>query len=537
MPVVVGIVINTGLGALIAYMRIPSIVATLGMLSILKGGLISLTGGTWISGMPPEFFIAQARLFGIPAPVYFMVILTVIVAFWMRYSATGRSIYAVGGNAEAARASGLSPERTCVLVFALHGLFAGIAALLFATQLQVIQSTVPPNLELTVITAAVIGGVSILGGTGTVIGSTLAAILFACIGSALIFLNVSAYWLRAVLGLLILATVLADMARRQRRSRSMSAYLRSLLLRHETILGLLLIATLMILSLQSDRFFTADNLLNQGRLMAEVGLVALAMTFVIVTGGIDLSVGSILGLVAILLGVFWQNLGIPLPLAMILGILVGGVAGLFNGLIITRFGVPPLIATLATLALYRGLAEGISQARSVRGYPDWFFMLGQGEFLGVPVQLWIFAILAGAAAVVLGLSTFGRSTYAIGSNAIASRFSGLRVDRTLLFIYTASGMVAGLAAVIFVSRVSTTRSDMGTGLELDVITAVVLGGTSIFGGRGTIIGTLLGLVLMQALKNGLALAGVKGDGTIVVIGAVLIGTILLSNIFRKDADG
>lgn len=215
-PVLAGIVINTLLGALIAYMRVPSIVASLGMLSILKGGLISATGGTWITGMPPGFFIAQARLFGIPAPVYFMVVLTIIMAFWMRYSATGRSLYAVGGNPEAARASGLNPERTCVFVFALHGFFAGIAALLFATQLQVIQSTVPPNLELTVITAAVIGGVSILGGTGTVIGSTLAAILFACIGSALIFLNVSAYWLRAVLGLLILATVLADMARRRR---------------------------------------------------------------------------------------------------------------------------------------------------------------------------------------------------------------------------------------------------------------------------------------------------------------------------------
>ncbi|HTN96182.1 MAG TPA: ABC transporter permease [Nordella sp.] len=214
-PVLVGIAINTCLGALIAYMRIPSIVATLGMLSILKGGLISATGGTWITGMPEGFFIAQGRLFGIPAPVYFMVVLTIVVALWMRYSATGRSLYAVGGNTEAARASGLNPERTCVLVFALHGFFAGIAALLFATQLQVIQSTVPPNLELTVITAAVIGGVSILGGTGTVIGSTLAAILFACIGSALIFLNVSAYWLRAVLGLLILATVLADMARRR----------------------------------------------------------------------------------------------------------------------------------------------------------------------------------------------------------------------------------------------------------------------------------------------------------------------------------
>jgi ribose/xylose/arabinose/galactoside ABC-type transport system permease subunit len=215
-PVLVGVVVNTFVGALIAYAKIPSIVVTLGMLSILKGGLISVTGGTWITNMPPEFFIAQARLFGIPAPVYFMVILTVLMAFWMRYASLGRAIYAVGGNLEAARTSGLYPERVCMLAFAMHGFFAGIAALLFATQLQVIQSTVPPNLELTVITAAVIGGVSILGGTGTVIGSTLAAILFACIASALVFLNVSAYWLRAVLGLLILATVLADMARRRR---------------------------------------------------------------------------------------------------------------------------------------------------------------------------------------------------------------------------------------------------------------------------------------------------------------------------------
>jgi rhamnose transport system permease protein len=317
----------------------------------------------------------------------------------------------------------------------------------------------------------------------------------------------------------------------------MSQSLRNLLFRHETILGGLLILALIMLAFQSDRFFTPENLLNQGRLMAEVGLVALAMTFVIVTGGIDLSVGSILGLVAILLGVFWQNIGLPLPLAMLLGVAAGGLAGFVNGLIITRFGVPPLIATLATLALYRGLAEGISQARSVRGYPDWFYVLGQGEFLGVPVQLWIFGLCALVAAIILGLSTFGRETYAIGSNAVASRFSGLRVDRALLLIYTASGLIAGLAAVIFVSRVSTTRSDMGTGLELDVITAVVLGGTSIFGGRGTIIGTLLGLALMQTLKNGLALAGVKGDGTIVVIGAVLILTILISNMFSKDADG
>src|SRR6267378_1278892 len=277
------------------------------------------------------------------------------------------------------------------------------------------------------------------------------------------------------------------------------------LLRHETILAVLVVVALVVLAAQSERFFTADNLLNQGRLMAEVGLVALTMTFVIVTGGIDLSVGSMLGLSAILVGVFWKNVGLALPVAMVLAVGAGGLAGLVNGLIITRFKVPPLIATLATLALYRGLAEGISQSRSVRGYPEWFYVLGQGE--------------------------------AAGANEIAARFAGVAVDRTRLLVYTASGLMSGLAAVIFVSRVSTTRSDMGTGLELDVITAVVLGGTSIFGGKGTIMGTVLGLALIQALRSGLSLAGVKGDGTIVVIGLVLIGAILVSNLFGRDGDG
>jgi rhamnose transport system permease protein len=301
------------------------------------------------------------------------------------------------------------------------------------------------------------------------------------------------------------------------------------LLRHETILAALVVVALFVLALQSDKFFTVDNLLNQGRLMTEVGLIAIVMTFVIVTGGIDLSVGSILGMSAILLGVFWKNLGLPLELAMLLTLGVGTLAGFVNGLIITRFKFPPLIATLGTLALYRGIAEGVSEARSVRGYPDWFYVLGQGQFLGVPTQLWLFLAATIIAAIVLGMTTWGRATYAIGSNETAARFSGLRVDWIKIAIYSASGFAAALAAVIFVSRVSTTRSDMGTGIELDAITAVVLGGTSIFGGRGTIVGTVLGLVLIQALKNGLSLAGVKSDGTIVLIGAVLILTILVSN--------
>jgi ribose/xylose/arabinose/galactoside ABC-type transport system permease subunit len=218
-PIIVSIAFTTLMGAMVAYLRIPSIVVSLGFLSILKGGLISVTGGAWINRLPEGFHLAQMQPFGIPMPIYFMVILTIGAAAWMRFSATGRSIYAVGGNPEAARLSGISKERTIVKVFAIHGFFVGIAAILFATQLSIIQSTVPPNLELTIITASVVGGVSILGGTGTVVGSTLAAILIAAIGSSLIFINVSPYWLRAVQGVLILLTVLADLWRRHRQRR------------------------------------------------------------------------------------------------------------------------------------------------------------------------------------------------------------------------------------------------------------------------------------------------------------------------------
>ncbi len=218
-PLVFGAMATALMGFLVAYLRIPAIVVTLGMLSILKGGLISVTGGAWISDLPEGYALAQMRPAGIPMPIWFMVVLTAAAAVWMRYSATGRAIYAVGGNAEAARLSGISRRRTIMTVFIIHGVFVGIASVLFATQLSVIQSTVPPNLELTIITASVVGGVSILGGTGTVIGSTLAAILLAAIGSALIFVNLSPYWLRAVQGILILATVLADLMRRRRQAR------------------------------------------------------------------------------------------------------------------------------------------------------------------------------------------------------------------------------------------------------------------------------------------------------------------------------
>lgn len=214
-PVVMGVIVHAFIGVLVAYGRIPSIVVTLGMLSILKGGLIGVTGGAWLSNLPPDFLIAQFQLFGMPSTVWFMIVLTLATALWMRCSPLGRAFYAVGSNTEAAQVAGIRTAPTIVLAFAMHGGFAGAAAVLFATQMQVIQATAPVNLELTIIAAAVVGGVSILGGSGLVVGATLAAILFATINSSLIFLDVSAHWLRATQALLILGTVLVDLAHRR----------------------------------------------------------------------------------------------------------------------------------------------------------------------------------------------------------------------------------------------------------------------------------------------------------------------------------
>ncbi len=215
-PLVVGGCFGAFIGFLVAYLRIPSIVVTLGMLSIIKGILIIWAGGERVRDMPPEYFLSQMRPLGIPMPIIIMVVLTIAVVLWMRYSATGRAFYALGGNAEAARLSGLSQKRLLMTVFILNGVFVGVASVMYSTQFNIIQATPPPALELSVITASVVGGVSILGGTGTAIGSTMATLLLNFIRSAMIFINVSPFWLKAVQGLLILATVLADLIRRRR---------------------------------------------------------------------------------------------------------------------------------------------------------------------------------------------------------------------------------------------------------------------------------------------------------------------------------
>jgi rhamnose transport system permease protein len=289
-----------------------------------------------------------------------------------------------------------------------------------------------------------------------------------------------------------------------------------------------------VLSLKSDRFLTPANLLNQTRFLCEVALLTVPMTFVIILGGIDLSVGSMMALSAVLLGFSWQSFGFPLWAAVCVALCGGALAGLLNGLVIVYLGVPPLIVTLATLAIYRGLSFGISESRSVNGFPDAFAFWGSGDIGGLPVQLYLLVVVLVVSALALARTPLGRCVYAIGNNETAARFAGLRVGRIKLLTYSFSGFMAGVAGFIFTSRVTSTRADAATGLELDVIAAVVFGGTSIFGGRGTILGTALGVVIIQLLKNGLQLAGLRGEATVILIGSVLILSILLNQFLEKQ---
>jgi rhamnose transport system permease protein len=545
--ILAGGIIGLANGLLVAYGRIPAIVTTLGMASILKGSLILSTGGRWIYGLPPGFAISRTSILGIPVPIFTVILFGVAFALWLKYSAKGRELYAVGGNAEAARLSGISERQVTIQVFVMNGLLVGLAAILYATNFTAIQSNVAPGFELTVITAAVIGGVSILGGTGNVIGALLGALLLQTIGTALVFLHIRAEWFLTVQGSLILVTILLDVFRRRQTSgpgavisgggsgqaASPGFFRLRWLSLQEVVLGAVLVLAVIALSFLSDRFLTPANLLNQTRFLTEVALLAVPMTFVIIMGGIDLSVGSIVAFSAVLLGFSWLVLGLPLWLAVLVGIAGGTLAGYLNGLVIVYLGVPPLIVTLATLAIFRGLAYGISESRSFNGFPEAFAFWGSGEIAGLPFQLYLLVAVFVISGLILGATPIGRRIYAIGNNEVAARFAGLRVGRIKLLTYTFSGFMAGIAGFIFTSRVTSTRADAATGLELDVIAAVVFGGTSIFGGRGTILGTALGVVTIQLLKNGLQLAGFRGEATVVLIGTVLILSILLNQFLEK----
>ncbi len=293
------------------------------------------------------------------------------------------------------------------------------------------------------------------------------------------------------------------------------------------MLFLALVAEVVLFALIAPNFATPGNFFEVTRLSVELGLLAIALTPVIVSGGIDLSVGSMMGLAAVVFGVAYRDWHVPTGVAALCSLLAGSIGGGLNAVLVARLNIPPLIVTLGTFSLFRGIAEGITHAaENYSGFPAGFLYLGQGYLWGmIPAQLPIFLAVFAAYAVLLHRSVIGRALYAIGFAPAGARYAGIPVARRVGLVYVLSGLVSSLAGIIYAAHLGQARSDAGNGYELDAITAVVLGGTSVFGGIGTLWGTLLGLFSLSVLRNGLRLAALPSELAGVLTGTLLLGTI------------
>ena len=298
----------------------------------------------------------------------------------------------------------------------------------------------------------------------------------------------------------------------------------------EGLLLVILLVVVIINALNTPAYLTVGNWVNLFELYIEKIIIALVMTFIIINGEIDLSVASIMALSAATMA-FLHEREVAFPIAVLAGLLAGAACGAFNGFWIARVGLPSLVVTLAGLITYRGLALVLVEDRSIGNFPDWFSHLGQEPLVWrLPLALFIFMAGVVLAIFVLQYSGFGRYVYAIGNNKDVARYSGVNVSRVKMTLFVASGFIAGLAGVLYAAHLGAMRGSTADGFELDIITMVLLGGVSIFGGTGSLWGVLLSILIILNLRNGMGLANVSGEIQKGVVGVLLILSVLVPNL-------
>ncbi|MDP5306619.1 ABC transporter permease [Paracoccus spongiarum] len=300
----------------------------------------------------------------------------------------------------------------------------------------------------------------------------------------------------------------------------------------EALLLVTAIAIFILNSLASPYFLDPWNLSDATFNFTEKAMIAFAMAMLIVAGEIDLSVGAIIALASTVMGVAMAA-GAPTPVLVLLGLGTGLACGAFNGLLVARFGLPSIVVTIGTMSLFRGISYIVLGDGAFTGYPPAFAWFGQGYVVWViTVELVIFALAALAFGILLHRTNFGRMVYAIGNNATAARFSGIRVDRVRFILFLLTGLMSGIAAICLTSRLGSTRPSIASGFELEVVTIVVLGGVSILGGSGTIPGVVLAAFVMGLVTFGLGLLNVPGIVMSIIVGALLIAVIALPRLWR-----
>lgn len=297
-----------------------------------------------------------------------------------------------------------------------------------------------------------------------------------------------------------------------------------------------LVILIVIMSLLSPAFFTVTNAFNVLQQISVLAILALGATAVIITAGIDLSVGSVMALGGVAMAWAVGIAGLPMAVAVLVGLAAGAGIGLLNGVLITGGRLPPFIATLATLSIARGLALVVSDGRPISGFPDWFRAIATYDVGGVvPLSVLLVVVLYVAGWFYLNRRPGGRELYAIGGNEEVARLSGIRVNPARLRVYTTAGLLGGLGGVLLAARLNSAQPNAGVGLELDVIAAVVIGGASLAGGAGSVVGTFVGALVIGVLRNGLNLLNVSSFWQQVVIGGVIAAAVLTDTLRRRSS--
>lgn len=309
--------------------------------------------------------------------------------------------------------------------------------------------------------------------------------------------------------------------------------LRRIVRARETGIAIVVLIIIVILSLGTPYFLTGSNIAIVARQISLSATIAIGMTLVIILGGIDLSVGSVVALVSVIIGYTMVTMGLPMLISILIGLLVGTLIGVMNGVLIIKTSVPPIIVTLGMMGLARGAALVITKGSTISGLPEAYLTLGQGYVAGIPIPVIILAVLAVVAHVFLSRTAPGRRIYFIGSNEEAALLSGINVSRMKVIVFSICSTLAALEAVIETARMSTAQPASGAGYELTAIGAVIIGGASIMGGEGTILGTLLGATLLGLITNGLILLGVSAYWQQVFSGAIIILAVALDTWRRR----
>lgn len=550
-PLLIGAAVGLANGFLTTKLRVNPVIATLGMLIVLAGAANLVVGGETISDLPYAVTYLGTATFGsVPAGALVLLAVLVVAEYVLRKTRLGRYCYHIGSNERAARLNGVPVNRYVVTYFVIGGALAGLAGLILMGRLLSTNVDIGSDMELQAIAVTVIGGTSLFGGRGSAIGTVLAAAFVTVINNGLTLADISVYWQITVTGGLIILAVALDSIRRRDADIVVAAAVKRQVIGRKVsglasrisvgdhLIWFIVAAAFVAMCFLSPFFLTVDNLLdNVLRQSAVIGILALGMTFVVAARGLDLSVGSNVALSSAVMALLIRQHGVSLWPALLAGLGIGCLIGLVNGLLVSKLRMPPFIATLGMLSVARGLALVLAGSAPIDVLPKDLLYLGRGVILGIPVPVLILASVWAMCEYLLRWTRFGRYSLAIGGNEEAARLSGVRVDRYKLAVYVFCALLAALGGIVLAGRLGAAQATTASGVELSVIAAVVVGGTSLLGGQARLAGSLGGAMLVGVLNNGMQLRGIDTNWIDITFGLVMVFAVALDAMRRTGSLG